>query len=174
MPHASLAGLSESTSRTALVRGRSLVSSSVRVRVPVATEADVVLASEQGRKLASRLDFSPTDITVIATAISEVARNIVLYAQRGDVLLHLTRKPNCQGLAIVARDHGPGIRDIEQAIRDGKGLGLATTRRLMDEFRIRSEPGRGTTVTMRKWTQCRQVERAGARRDGHAGMREVR
>ena len=173
MPHASLAGLSESTPRPALM-GRSLVSSGIRVRVPIGTETDVVLASEQGRKLASRLDFSPTDVTVIATAITEVARNILQYAQRGDLLLHLIRKPTRQGLAIVARDHGPGIRDVEQAIRDGKGLGLATTRRLMDEFRIRSEPGRGTTVTMRKWTQCRQVERAGARRNGHAGMREVR
>lgn len=174
MPHASLAGLSESSLRAALVPGRSLVSSSVRVRVPIATEADVTIASEQGRKLASRLDFSPTDITVIVTAIAAVARNIVQYAQRGDLLLRLIRKSNRQGLAIVARDRGPGIRDVEQAIRDGKGLGLATTRRLMDEFRIRSEPGRGTLVTMRKWTHCRQVERAGARRNGHAGMREVR
>jgi len=174
MSRASLAGPSESTARPALDPVRSLVSSSVRIRVPIGTDADVVLASEQGRKLARQLGFSPTDITVIATAIGEVARNIVLYAQRGDILLHLIRKPNHQGLAIVARDHGPGIRDVEQAIRDGKGLGLATTRRLMDEFRIRSEPGRGTTVTMSKWTQCRSVERAGARRNGHAGMREVR
>jgi len=174
MPHASLAGLSESALRAALVPARSSLSSSVRVRVPLATEADVALAGEQGRKLASRLDFSPTDITVIVTAIAAVARNIVQYAQRGDLLLHLIRQPNREGLAIVARDRGPGIRDVEQALRDGKGLGLATTRRLMDEFRIRSEPGRGTTVIMRKWTQCRQVERAGARRNGHAGMREVR
>jgi anti-sigma regulatory factor (Ser/Thr protein kinase) len=173
MPHASIAGLSESTSWPALVPVPSLESSSVRVRVPIESEADVVLASETGRKLASHLDFSPTDITVIATAISEVARNIVQYAERGDLLLHLIRKPSRQGLTILARDHGPGIRDVEQAIRDGKGLGLATTRRLMDEFRIRSEPGRGTTVTMRKWAQCRQVERAGARH-GNAGMREVR
>ena len=173
MPRASFAGLSESTPRPAL-RGVALVSSGARVRVPIVTEADVVIASEQGRKLASRLDFSPTDITVIATAISEVARNILQYAQRGDLLLHLIRKPNRQGLAIVARDRGPGIRDVEQAIRDGKGLGLATTRRLMDEFGIRSEPGRGTTVSMRKWAQGRQVERAGTPRNGHAGMREVR
>jgi serine/threonine-protein kinase RsbT len=174
MPHAFVAGLSESTPRPAAAPAKSLISSSVRVRVPIVTEADVALASEQGRKLASRLAFSPTDLTVIATAISEVARNILQYAERGDILLHLIRKPNSQGLAIVVHDRGPGIRDVEQAIRDGKGLGLATTRRLMDEFRIRSEPGRGTTITMRKWTTCRQVERAGARSRGHAGMREVR
>ena len=173
MPSASLAGLSESTSRPAPVPTKALISSNVRVRIPIGTEVDIVLASEQGRKLASRLGFSPTDITVIAAAIGAVGRNILQYAQRGDVLLHLIRQPNRQGLAILARDRGPGIRDVEQAIR-GKGLGLATTRRLMDEFRIRSEPGRGTTVTMRKWTQCRQVERAGPRRNGHAGMREVR
>lgn len=172
MPRASFAGLSESPPRPALAPARSLVSSSVRVRVPIGTEVDVVLASEHGRTLASRLGFSSTDITVIAAAICAVARNIVQYAQRGDLLLHLIRQPNRQGLAIVARDRGPGIGDVELAIR-GKGLGLATMRRLMDEFRIRSEPGRGTTVMMRKWKQCRQVERAGPRRDGHAG-REVR
>lgn len=173
MPHVSVVGLSESTSRPAQAP-RSFISTGVRVRVPIGSEADVFLASEQGRKLASRLDLSPTDITVIATVIGEAARNILRYAKRGDLLLRLIREPNRQGLAIVARDRGPGIRDVEQAIRDSKGLGLATMRRLMDEFRIRSEPGRGTVVTMRKWTQCRQVERAGARRNGHAGMREVR
>lgn len=171
MPRSFVAGLSESPPRSAAAPARSQISSSVRVCVPIATESDVALASEQGRKLASRLDFSPTDITVIATAISEVGRNILQYAERGDLLLRLLRKPNSQGLSIVARDRGPGIADVEQAIRGGKGLGLATTRRLMDEFRIRSEPGRGTTVAMRKWTQCRQVERGGARSHGHAGMR---
>jgi len=151
-----------------------LTPSSVRVRIPIATEADVALASEQGRRLASRLDFSPTDITVIATAILEVARNVLQYARRGDVMLHLIQKRGRLGLAIVARDKGPGIPDVDAALRDGNGLGLASTRRLMDEFRVRSELGRGTTVTMRKWTRCRQVERAGTRRQGHAGQREVR
>lgn len=157
----------------------SLTSSSVRVRIPIASDADVAIAGEQGRRLASRLDFSPTDITVIATAILEVARNVLTYAQRGDLMLHLIQKRGRLGLAIVARDKGPGIHNVSQVMRDGastggRGLGLASVRRLMDEFRVRSEPGRGTTVTMRKWTQCRQVERAGARRSGHAGLREVR
>ena len=152
----------------------SFTSSSVRVRIPIASDADVAVAGEHGRRLASRLDFSPTDITVIATAILEVARNVLAYASRGDLMLHLIQKRGRLGLAIVARDKGPGIVDVGQALRDGKGLGLATARRLMDEFRVRSEPGRGTTVTMRKWTRCRQVERAGARRLGHAGLREVR
>ena len=152
----------------------SFTSSSVRVRIPIASDADLAVAGEHGRRLASRLDFSPTDITFIATAILEVARNVLAYASRGDLMLHLIQKRGRLGLAIVARDKGPGIVDVGQALRDGKGLGLATARRLMDEFRVRSEPGRGTTVTMRKWTRCRQVERAGARRLGHAGLREVR
>ena len=149
----------------------SFTSSSVRVRIPIANDADVATAGEQGRRLASRLDFSPTDITVIATAILEVARNVLTYAQRGDLMLHLIQRRGRLGLAVVARDKGPGIPDVAQALRDGKGLGLASVRRLMDEFRVRSEPGRGTTVTMRKWTRCRQVERAGARR---LAVRDVR
>lgn len=149
-------------------------SSSVRVRIPIGNDTDVAVAGEQGRRLASRLDFSSTDVTVIATAIMEVARNVLKYAQRGDLMLHLIQKRGRLGLAVVARDKGPGIPDLTRALRDGKGLGLATVRRLMDEFRVRSEPGRGTTVTMRKWTRCRQVERAGARRTGHPGQREAR
>lgn len=152
----------------------SSASSSVRVRIPITNAADVAVAGEHGRRLASRLDFSPTDITVIATAILEVARNVLTYAQRGDLMLHLIQRRGRLGLAIVARDKGPGIADVAQALRDGTGLGLASARRLMDEFRVRSEPGRGTTVTMRKWTRCRQVERGGARRLGHPGLREVR
>ena len=147
-------------------------SSNVRVRIPIATDADVFVASEQARRLASRLDFSSTDITVITAAIIEVARNVLTYGERGDLMLHLIQRRGRLGLAIVARDKGPGMSDVRQAMRDS--LGLASARRLMDEFRVRSEPGRGTTITMRKWTRCRQVERAGARRLGHAGLRKAR
>ena len=155
-------------------------SPNVRVRMPLASDSDILAASEQGRRLASRLDFSPTDITVITAAIIEVARNVLTYGRRGDLMLHLIQKRGRLGLAVVARDKGPGIHDVEKALRDGcggsggRGLGLASARRLMDEFRVRSEPGRGTIITMRKWTRCRQVERAGARRLGHAGLRQVR
>jgi serine/threonine-protein kinase RsbT len=157
-----------------------VASSNVRVRIPIASDSDVAVAGEQGRRLASRLDFSPTDITVISAAILEVARNVLAHGQRGDMMLHLIQKRGRLGLAIVARDRGPGIMDVQRALRDGcstsggRGLGLASVRRLMDEFRVRSEPGRGTTITMRKWTRCRQIERAGARRLGHAGLRQVR
>lgn len=147
-------------------------SSSIRVRIAIATDADVFAASEQARRLASRLDFSSTDITVITAAIIEVARNVLTYGERGDLMLHLIQRRGRLGLAIVARDKGPGMSDVRQAMRDS--LGLASARRLMDEFRVRSEPGRGTTITMRKWTRCRQVERAGARRLGHAGLRKAR
>lgn len=166
--------LPQVVAEAAVAAAPSFTSSSVRVRIPISSDADVAVAGEQGRRLASRLDFSPTDITVIATAILEVARNVLTFAQRGDLMLHLIQKRGRLGLAIVARDKGPGIDDVGQALQDGEGLGLATARRLMDEFRVRSEPGHGTTVTMRKWTRCRQVERAGARRLGHAGLREVR
>lgn len=148
--------------------------SNSRVRIPIMTDTDVTLAGEHGRRLASGLDFSSTDITVISTAILEVARNVLKHARRGDLMLRLIQKRGRMGLAIVAHDRGPGIANVAEALRDGKGLGLASIRRLMDEFRVRSEPGRGTTVTMRKWTRCRQIERAGARRQGHAGQREVR
>jgi serine/threonine-protein kinase RsbT len=172
--HVLAEGLESPASTTAAPAVGPFSPSSVRVKIPIASDADIAAASEQGRRLASRLDFSSTDITVITTAILEVARNVLAYARRGDLMLHLIQKRGRLGLAIVARDKGPGIADVAQALRDGKGVGLASVRRLMDEFRVRSEPGRGTTVTMRKWTRCRQVERAGARRVGHAGLREVR
>lgn len=144
-----------------------------RVRIAIESSGDVAVAGEHGRRLASRLEFSPADVTVITTAILEVARNVLAYAGRGHLVLRLLEREGRSGLAIVAHDNGPGIRDVDEALRDGVGrgpadigsggLGLATARRLMDEFRIRSEPGRGTTVTMRKWTHRRRVERAGAR-----------
>ena len=127
------------------------------VRIPVATDADVVLARQAGRKLAEELGFDPTDGTLIATAISEVTRNIVRFAGSGEVRIGRLEEPRRRGLLIVARDAGPGIPDVEAALRDGHstcgglGLGLPGSRRLMDELVVESEVGRGTTVTMRKW-----------------------
>ena len=135
-------------------------SPAMRLRIAIESEADVILAGEYARRCASNLSFSPSDITVIQAAILEVARNVLRYARRGDLLLHPIQKGGRQGLSIVVHDNGPGIADVSQALKDGKGLGLASVRRLMDEFRVRSEPGRGTTVMMRKWPR-RQVERAG-------------
>ena len=129
------------------------------VRVRITTDDDIVTARQEGRRLSSELGFSSTDLTLIATAISEVARNIRLYAEQGDVQLKLVRERGREGILVVARDKGPGIPDVERAMRDGyssgggSGLGLPGARRLMDEFEIRSKPGRGVTVTMKKWTR---------------------
>jgi serine/threonine-protein kinase RsbT len=127
------------------------------VRVSVETDMDIVVARQQGRQLAERYGFRGVDLIVIATAISEIARNILSYATRGEVLLRGEHQGGRQGIVVVARDDGPGVEDIERAMEDGfstgdgLGLGLPGARRLMDEFEIISAPGAGTTVTMRKW-----------------------
>ena len=129
------------------------------LRVPIASAADIVTARQAGRELASEIGFSRSDLTVIATAISEIARNILEYAKEGEVVLQLVRKDSLEGIMVVARDQGPGIRDIPQAMQDGYttskglGIGLPGTRRLMDEFDIVSQVGKGTTVMMRKWVK---------------------
>jgi serine/threonine-protein kinase RsbT len=131
------------------------------VLVHVSTDADVVAAREKGRELSARLGFSTIDLTLIVTAISEVARNILLYAQEGDIELRLDNNDGHPGIVVVARDEGPGIPDLELAMRDsystgnGLGLGLPGARRLMDEFEIKSEISKGTTVVMKKWAPDR-------------------
>lgn len=125
------------------------------VRLPIRSDPDIVLARRQARECAARLGFPRADLTLIATAVSEVTRNIVRFAGEGAVYIELL-KPRA-GVRVVARDHGPGIDDVSRALRDGYsttgglGLGLAGARRLMDEFEITSAPGEGTTVTMIKW-----------------------
>lgn len=136
--------------------------------IPITSDADIVIARQKGRELALQLGFQGTEPTLIAAAISEVARNIVQYAGRGEIILRLVSKnsvgssgnnqrANHQGIMVVARDRGPGIRNIEQALQVGYstsaslGLGLPGARRLMDEFHVASQLGRGTTVTMTKW-----------------------
>jgi serine/threonine-protein kinase RsbT len=129
------------------------------VRIPVATDADIVQARQSGRAMAARAGCTTTDLTAVATAISEVARNIVNYAGEGEIEVCLVNRRDRLGVRITARDRGPGIADIEQALEDGfttgsgLGLGLPGARRLMDEFSISSEPGKGTTVVMHKWSR---------------------
>ena len=126
-------------------------------RVQITRDADVVIARQRGREIAGRAGFSATDQTVIATAISEIARNIVKFAERGEVVLTQLSHEGRHGLRVVVRDVGPGIEDPEGAIRDGYstyhglGLGLPGARRLMDRFDLESVLGEGTTVTMEKW-----------------------
>jgi serine/threonine-protein kinase RsbT len=130
------------------------------VRVAVRADGDVVAARQAARELAARLGFSATELTEIATAVSEVVRNIVRFADAGEVLVELLDSPR-RGIRITARDTGPGIADVEEALREGYstyrglGLGLPGARRLMDDFAVASEPGRGTTVTMTKWREAR-------------------
>jgi anti-sigma regulatory factor (Ser/Thr protein kinase) len=148
------AGLSEP-----LLDRRRMATVAGEVRVPIDSDADVVTARKKGRELARQAGFSATDLTVVATAISEIARNIVMFAERGEIVVSLVGENDRQGVMVVARDSGPGIADLDRAVKDGysgyggMGLGLPGSRRLMDEFEIDSEVGRGTTVTMTKWRQ---------------------
>lgn len=127
------------------------------IRVPIRSDVDIVAARQKGRALAAEIGFSSTEVTLIATAISEIARNIVRYAKEGEILLRVIENPGTRGMMVVGRDAGPGISDLRSALRDGYstsgglGLGLPGVMRLMDEFEIESEPGRGTTVSVKKW-----------------------
>jgi serine/threonine-protein kinase RsbT len=131
------------------------------LRIPITADADIVLARQKGRELAERIGFSRTDLTFIATAISEVARNITSYAGRGEILFRIVDGDGRRGIVMEARDEGPGIGDLQLALEDGystaegMGLGLPGARRLMDEFEVRSETGMGTTVIMCKWAPDR-------------------
>jgi serine/threonine-protein kinase RsbT len=127
------------------------------VRVAINADADLVAARAEGRAIAERLGFPRPDPILIATAISEVARNIVVHAGEGEIVLKPWKDANRYGLVVIATDNGPGIRDVEAALRDdysgraGLGLGLPGARRLMDDFEIASDADTGTTITMRKW-----------------------
>jgi serine/threonine-protein kinase RsbT len=127
------------------------------LKLPIAADVDVVQARLHGRELAAGAGFSTGDQTVIAAAISEIARNILMYAKRGEITLRMVPNGDRQGVEVIARDRGPGIRDIQRAMLDGYstsgglGLGLPGARRLMDEFEVVSVVGEGTTVRMTKW-----------------------
>lgn len=127
------------------------------LRIPIEGESDIVRAREEGRRVASELNLSSSDLTFIAVAISEVARNIVAYAKRGEIEIGLIKNRGRRGVRIVARDEGPGIEDVQAALQDGystsgsPGLGLPGARRLMDELEIEAKGGKGTVVTMCKW-----------------------
>jgi len=127
------------------------------VRVPMSSDIDLVIARREGRAMAEQLGLSSSEATLVATAISELARNIVNYAKVGEIHVSLVSNGTKRGISVVARDQGPGIADIRLALQagystsGGLGLGLPGVRRIMDEFDIASEPGRGTTITVTKW-----------------------
>jgi len=127
--------------------------------VPIRVDRDIVAARQDGRAIALDLGFSLGDATFVSAAISEIARNILDYTPGGEIRLRVVERNGRRGIEIIGRDSGPGIADVQQALEDGYstsgslGLGLPGARRLMDEFEIESNPGKGTTVTMRKWTR---------------------
>ncbi len=127
------------------------------VKIRVASDTDIVAARQRGRNLATELGFSPGNATLIATAISELARNMLLYAGSGEIELGRLDRDGRSALIVAARDQGPGIPDVRQALQDGYstmrrlGLGLPGVKRLMDDFSIETGPGIGTTVVVRKW-----------------------
>lgn len=140
-----------------LLRHGTVPSTDESIRVAVTKDANVVTARQKGREAAAHAGFTPTDQTVIATAISEIARNIVKFAKHGEITITPVAANGRRGINIVARDAGPGIPDLDQAMQDGfstyrgLGLGLPGARRLMDSLEVVSVPGEGTTVTMEKW-----------------------
>jgi serine/threonine-protein kinase RsbT len=125
--------------------------------VDVNNSDDIVTARQAGHELARQLGFSLTDTTMIATAISEIARNITSYAGRGEVRVGVQYRDGRHALVVRAEDDGPGIADIDRALEDGYstgrglGLGLPGARRLMDRLVVESSPGKGTVVEMWKW-----------------------
>jgi serine/threonine-protein kinase RsbT len=127
------------------------------LRIPIVSEVDIVTARQRGRALAAELGFAGSDQALIATAISELARNIILYAGRGEIGITAENQDGRIGIGVVATDQGPGIPDLKRALEDGfstgkgLGLGLPGTKRIMDEFDLASEVGKGTRVTTRKW-----------------------
>ena len=129
--------------------------------VDIDNSDDIVAARKAGHQLALDLGFSLTDVTMIATAISEIARNITSYAGRGAVRVAVADREGRKALVVRAEDEGPGIADIERAMEDGYstgrglGMGLPGARRLMDRLIVESALGRGTVVEMWKWVPAR-------------------
>jgi serine/threonine-protein kinase RsbT len=126
-------------------------------RIAIHTEADIVLARKIGRNLSRELGFGTIMQSRIATAISELSRNIFLYAGEGSIIIETVKHEGRRGLRIVAEDRGPGIPDIRKAMEDGfstsggLGAGLPGVKRMMDEFALESAPGKGTRVEIVKW-----------------------
>jgi serine/threonine-protein kinase RsbT len=123
----------------------------------IENELDIVAARRRAKEVAEELGFSTVDQVRIATAISELARNIVLYAKEGSIVVRALREGDRQGLEILVADNGPGIPNVELAMTDGYstsgglGAGLPGARRLMDTFRVDTQLGQGTKIVARKW-----------------------
>lgn len=131
--------------------------SASEARVHIDSDRAIVEARRQGRRLAAAAGLKATDLTIVVTAIAELARNALLFANGGEIAVGIIRHGARHGVVVIASDSGPGIADVPQALQDGYsttgrlGLGLPGVKRLMDEFEISSVPGAGTTVIARKW-----------------------
>jgi serine/threonine-protein kinase RsbT len=124
-------------------------------------EADVAIARRYLREIARHAGLALTATEALATAVSEIARNIVVHADRGEMVFQVVEDTGRRGVVVVASDHGPGIRDADAAMIDGYstggglGLGLSSAQRLVDVFQLESSPGPGTTVVLKKWAILR-------------------
>lgn len=126
--------------------------------VPMREEPDVAVARQRVREVALEAGLDESATEALATATSEIARNVVVHASGGEILLGVVNERHRRGVVVIARDGGPGIADPERAMLDGYsttqtlGIGLSGARRLVDEFELATKVGAGTTVTMKKWT----------------------
>ncbi len=140
-----------------MVNGTTPVKPGKEIVVTIKSDIDAVVARQEGRKMATEIGLNSGEATLVATAISEVARNIVSYAGRGEIVLRVVEKDSQKGILVIARDRGPGIPNISLAMQDGYstsrglGLGLPGAKRIMDDFAIESEVAKGTIVRMTKW-----------------------
>lgn len=129
----------------------------LRSSVEIITEWDIVAARQLGRNEAKQVGFGTVDQARITTAISELARNIYLYAGKGNIEIERITEAGKFGIKIIASDEGPGIPDLRKVMEDGfttsggLGAGMPGVKRLMDEFKVISEPGEGTTIITTKW-----------------------
>jgi serine/threonine-protein kinase RsbT len=135
------------------------VGSLVERHVPVRHQSDVAMVRKQAREIGRIIGLREPSIEALATAVSEIARNIVVHAGSGEVAIRVEDSKDGRAIVAVARDQGPGIEDIPRAMQDGYssagslGMGLPSARRLVDEFEMVSGPGKGTTVTLTIWVQ---------------------
>jgi serine/threonine-protein kinase RsbT len=140
-------------------KGRNIVDTKAEITLSIKRDTDIVLACQKGRTLAALLGLSENDQVIVVIAVTEITRNILRYADQGKIVLRSVEQNEKQGIEVVAQDQGPGIADIDLVLQDGYstggglGLGLSGAKRLMDEFDITTEVGKGTTITMKKWRQ---------------------
>lgn len=129
------------------------------LKIAIESDSDLLAARQEARAIAFEMGFTLTAVVGIVTALSEMTRNMLTYAGRGELLIESVRDGDRSGILITARDEGPGIPDLQKAMMDGYstsgglGMGLPGIKRLMDSFEIRTEPERGTTVIVRKWLE---------------------